>query len=982
MKGKSLISRGFLSVFLLSATIFTQVIPVSAAEIASRTFNFTVQNEVTPYDERTKAVIIDAGTDVDASTISVDDFAVSARNTYNDGKGEKVFFDGSRQITKAYVAKEDKLHAASASTGRYIVLELNWDVENNGSKTCTGNWACTLNYSIQLKGSFSFADNTIADNAGFVQSVVVDPVIDNFQKGNYQGIPYRAYFNNTTAGPLPLVIFFHGGGQGNDNDNHIKTMNGATTWANAQNQAKHPCHVLAPVDVTTKDKMDKIVLLVKEWIAQGKVDPSRIYVTGYSMGGASTWNFIRYNPDFIAAAVPICVGSLTSVDEAKALSELPIWDFVCKEDFTYAGYIKTSKIYAPYLKNYKLSVLEHNYLLQADNNKGYSFPGHCEWIPVYSEYNEAAGRGTVIDWMFAQKRQDKQTFTFDLLNKCTPYDEHNYAVVIDAEKDVDAASIDTNTFSVIAHNTYIANGTEKVGYDGPRKITKVYVNDKPEATASPTNSGHYIVVELECVIDGKSDATYFADGWASYAMKLNYTVTQNADIKYSDSSSASAGKVAYMQALTKNPVIDKFQYEAYGSTKFRLYTPEDTTKKQPLVIFFHGMGQGFDNEAQMKFSNGATRWAYPENQAKYPCYIAAIANGAWGFWPEQPIKDAKAYAEKLIAEGKVDPDRVYVTGYSAGGGAVWTFARLFPDFPAAIAPLTPASGLNSISEANAVADLPVWSFITKEDPNCWNTTMDNDKKYSKYLKDYKLTILENNDIKETPGHYYWPHCCWVPVYNEYTDTDRGMLQDWMFSKNRAVDRSAVNLNGPSTVIPNTQFNIEVSLSGKIKDIYAEDITVNYDASKYDFVAVNSSNEKVLIGNTVSTTPGVIRIIAANTNGLNGADKLFNLTFRSKDSVTTTPAVFMTADSKLGDPVTTSNASLIGAVDKSIQVSVAYPAGDINHDGICDVADLAKATLYYNSKNGDANWNEAKTADVNSNGKVDIVDLATIARNIQ
>ena len=44
------------------------------------------------------------------------------------------------------------------------------------------------------------------------------------------------------------------------------------------------------------------------------MDPTRIYVTGISMGGFGTWDIVTRKPDFFAAAMPICGG----VDETAA----------------------------------------------------------------------------------------------------------------------------------------------------------------------------------------------------------------------------------------------------------------------------------------------------------------------------------------------------------------------------------------------------------------------------------------------------------------------------------------------------------------------------------------------------------------------------------------------------------------------------------------------------------------------------------------
>jgi hypothetical protein len=54
--------------------------------------------------------------------------------------------------------------------------------------------------------------------------------------------------------------------------------------------------------------------------------------------------------------------------------------------------------------------------------------------------------------------------------------------------------------------------------------------------------------------------------------------------------------------------------------------------------------------------------------------------------------------------------------------------------------------------------------------------------------------------------------------------------------------------------------------------------------------------------------------------------------------------------------------------------------DVNKDGVVDQLDLTTAQRFYMAKEGDANWNTAKAADVNRDGRVDIEDLILILKS--
>ncbi|NHW35692.1 hypothetical protein GQF04_13925 [Paenibacillus aceris] len=56
-------------------------------------------------------------------------------------------------------------------------------------------------------------------------------------------------------------------------------------------------------------------------------------------------------------------------------------------------------------------------------------------------------------------------------------------------------------------------------------------------------------------------------------------------------------------------------------------------------------------------------------------------------------------------------------------------------------------------------------------------------------------------------------------------------------------------------------------------------------------------------------------------------------------------------------------------------------GDVNGDGRYSVGDLGIIAASYGKTSADPNWSSYKNADLNNDGKVDIEDLAALARKI-
>ena len=82
-----------------------------------------------------------------------------------------------------------------------------------------------------------------------------------------------------------------------------------------------------PLDFVWRDQemLEALESLLLEIVKNYRVDKSRIYVTGLSMGGRGTWAIAAHRPDIFAAAAPICGGG--NPKTASKLTTIPFWVF-------------------------------------------------------------------------------------------------------------------------------------------------------------------------------------------------------------------------------------------------------------------------------------------------------------------------------------------------------------------------------------------------------------------------------------------------------------------------------------------------------------------------------------------------------------------------------------------------------------------------------------------------------------------------------
>jgi poly(3-hydroxybutyrate) depolymerase len=168
-------------------------------------------------------------------------------------------------------------------------------------------------------------------------------------------MPYRLFvpegYDSTKI--YPLVLFLHGAGErGTDNESHIAYIRGAKLWAEKANQTAHPCFVLAPQCPADKQwvntnwsngsysidnvPVSKELLMVKDIIESLQlkygIDSTQMFVTGLSMGGYGTWDFILRYPDMFKAAIPICGAGDPS--KAERIRKTPLRVFHSSDDPT------------------------------------------------------------------------------------------------------------------------------------------------------------------------------------------------------------------------------------------------------------------------------------------------------------------------------------------------------------------------------------------------------------------------------------------------------------------------------------------------------------------------------------------------------------------------------------------------------------------------------------------------------------------------
>lgn len=140
------------------------------------------------------------------------------------------------------------------------------------------------------------------------------------------------------------------------------------------------------------------------------------------------------------------------------------------------------------------------------------------------------------------------------------------------------------------------------------------------------------------------------------------------------------------ELIYSDPVVEAFKESTltHGDAllDYYLYTPEGNGKDMPIVIFNSG-GTGISVTGDPYGANFAVSFIKPDVQASMPCYVLYPQRMEGS--TDDLCAGVKEIVDGLIAEGKVDADRVYMTGESAGSLFTMNFVSRYPGYNAAIA---------------------------------------------------------------------------------------------------------------------------------------------------------------------------------------------------------------------------------------------------------------------------------------------------------
>ena len=362
--------------------------------------------------------------------------------------------------------------------------------------------------------------------------------------------------------------------------------------------------------------------------------------------------------------------------------------------------------------------------------------------------------------------------SYSLNAKVFDYGQNIVSIEIDTKgqgKNIQNKQIDKDTFKVFAKGTLpkdagivLDDKTKSLGtFEVEREIENIYVNDKGN-----------IVINLKYGKDvvGANTLSYVTgDVSRNVLMDLEYGVDQKKKIKDYKTGFHIQGKIVDEEA-------DKFvAAKSKSGVNYQYFKPvnKDDGKKHPLIIWFHGNGEGgykdYRNNVSQKLANrGAVAFVEDKTQKIFggAYVVAPQVDGTWyNNYSKGYIKSVKAMIDEFASENNVDKNRIYVFGASAGGYMSFRMMIEYPNYFAAFS--TSAAAIDKAATSGGVAtttqDLmkirnkPLWMVHAQNDPtisyeNTSKRVYDVLSKYGAILSSYPNVKIGETEYN---GHWSW-----------------------------------------------------------------------------------------------------------------------------------------------------------------------------------------------------------------------------------
>ena len=244
----------------------------------------------------------------------------------------------------------------------------------------------------------------------------------------------------------------------------------------------------------------------------------------------------------------------------------------------------------------------------------------------------------------------------------------------------------------------------------------------------------------------------------------------------------------FSQQIEKGIQVSNGEYLGFLEYKPTDYATKTGTK-YPLIIFLHGIGERGNGTTDLKnvgccglprvIKRGHNMTFTWNGKKETFIVLSPQCPKKYGMWPVIFINELIDYAKKNL---RIDPDRIFLTGLSMGGGGTYKYISTNPVHAPNLAAAATICAPCTFSQGKYVADakLPLWSFHAADDAvalaSCTESAI-------RKVNEANPEVVPLKTIWPTGGHIVWDRV--------YTDTNyryNGVVNiyEWFLGQNRKL----------------------------------------------------------------------------------------------------------------------------------------------------------------------------------------------------
>ena len=318
--------------------------------------------------------------------------------------------------------------------------------------------------------------------------------------------------------------------------------------------------------------------------------------------------------------------------------------------------------------------------------------------------------------------------------------------VIHLDKEITPDSIgDEEDEFTVEETKNILLPTWEVGMsNADRHVLKAYTSDENGNKVS--KDSHYIALEMYVspTMTGEG-AAFVYNGYNEWCNPYELSITLNGELKTTDHQVVTSLNVAEKIDLEGDgkicPEINQFTSDTFKATNgdvlpYASFTPEKDDKKNALVVWLHGAGEGGTNPEIAYLGNKVTSLISDEFQSNFKGAYVLVPQCPEGYgWPVDkdgnytsgatPSKWRESLFELIdnyvTSRPDIDANRIIIGGCSNGGNMVYDMVLSHMGYFAAAFPMCHEFDINTVTDEqlNYLKTFPVWSTYTLGDSSSY-----------------------------------------------------------------------------------------------------------------------------------------------------------------------------------------------------------------------------------------------------------------------